>query len=162
MLALAGCTFLSPQATLLPYNPSDGVSLNVGAVQLRNAFAISPKGTDANFVGVLINSSKSTQNVVIEYTEHVGSSTKDEHAGIRMPAGAVISFGEPGVPQLVFRNAGVKAGALLKIFVQYGSVSGKTIGIPVLNGSEKAYRKLLPLPTPKPTATVTPTPTPTP
>src|ERR1700709_598036 len=66
-LGTAGCTFLAPQATAIKYNASDGVSLNVGDVQLRNAFVISPKGTTANLIGVLINSGDSDVVVHLQY-----------------------------------------------------------------------------------------------
>ncbi|MEJ1229825.1 MAG: hypothetical protein WDM88_02985 [Galbitalea sp.] len=164
-LGTAGCTFFAPQATLLAYNPSDGVSLNVGKLQVRNAFAISPKGTDANLVGVFINTSKSDVVVELQYTAHVNGKSKVTNELLPLTAGDVVSLGNPGVPQIVFRNADVKPGALLKIFVVYGdtasgvTVSGKNLQIPVLNGSQEAYKHLGPTPTPKPTPTGTPLPT---
>jgi hypothetical protein len=157
-IGTAGCTFLAPQATLLPYDQSDGVNLTVGAIQLRNAFAISPKGTDANFVGVLINSSKSAEVVELQYTAHIGGRSAVESYGILLAGGQVVSFGNPHVKQLVFRNADVQPGALLKVFIQYGGVSGKTLQIPVLNGSQTAYQHLAPSPTPTPTSTGSPAP----
>ena len=33
-LALTGCNFFTPQSTLVPYDPSDGVSAQVGEVAL--------------------------------------------------------------------------------------------------------------------------------
>ena len=89
-LGTAGCTFISPQATLIKYNPSDGVSLNVGAVQLRNAFVISPKGTDASFVGVVINSSKSSVELGLEFTSHAGGSAKSVTVHTKLTPGEVV------------------------------------------------------------------------
>jgi hypothetical protein len=166
-LGTAGCTFFTPQATLIKYNPSDGVSIDVGKLQVRNAFAISPKNTDANLVGVFINSGSSTIHLNIQYTSHTGGSATSRTIHETLKAGQVISFGNPGVKQAVFRGADVKAGALLTVFLQYGSVSGKNLQIPVLNNSASAYKNLGPsplpthTPTPTPTATLTPTPTPT-
>jgi hypothetical protein len=73
-----------------------------------------------------------------------------------------VSFGNPGVKQVVFRNANVKAGALLKIFVQYDTEQGRNMLLPVLDGSQSEYANLKPSPLPKPTSTATPTPTATP
>jgi hypothetical protein len=83
------------------------------------------------------------------------------------PAGQVISYGDPKVPQLIFNAIDEQPGALLTVFVQYGTVSGKNVQLPVLDGSESAYRTLLPSPTPTPTAPIacgdsTPSPTDTP
>ena len=132
-LGTTGCTFLTPVATLIKYNPGNGVSLDLG----------------------------------IQYTSHTGGSAQSKTVHVALAAGQVISFGNPGVKQVVFRGADVPAGALLKIFLQYGSVSGKNLLIPVLNNSEQPYQNLGPsplpthTPTPTPTATLTPTPTPT-
>jgi hypothetical protein len=163
MLALAGCTFFTPQATLIPYDASDGVALNVGNVQMRNVFVVSPKGTDANLVGVIINTGSTAETVNIQYTSHTGGTAKSVTKHVSLAASpspkSVISFGNPGVPQLVLRGADIKPGALLKVFVQYGSVSGKVVSVPVLNNSQASYATLAP--SPLPTATPTPTPTPT-
>ena len=154
MLALVGCTFFAPQATLIPYDASDGVSLNVGDIQLRNAFVISPDGESANFVGVLINSSKSAEDVKLQYVSHVNNKTARTTVDVKMSAGDVISYGNPNTPQLQFAAINVQPGSLLTIFVQYDGITGKTVRIPVLSGQEQAYRNLLPTPTPTPTAPI--------
>jgi hypothetical protein len=161
-LGTAGCTFFAPQATAIKYDPSDGVSLDLGALQVRNAFVISPKGTDANLIGVFINSGSSPISVELQYTAHVKGQAEVLDTHFILEPGDPVSYGNPGVKQVVFRNANVKAGALLTVFIQYGDVSGKNLLLPVLNGSQAAYAKLTPSPLPKPTATGTATPTPTP
>jgi hypothetical protein len=162
VLGTTGCTFFAPQATLIKYDPSNGVSLNLGKLQVRNALVISPKGTDANLVGVFINSGKSDIKVELQYTTHSGGTAKSVTVDQALDAGQVLSFGNPGVKQLVFRGADIRPGSLLKIFVQYGSVSGQNLLLPVLDGSQAAYQHLAPSPLPKPTKTPTATPTPTP
>jgi hypothetical protein len=163
-LGSTGCTFLAPTATAIKYNPSDGVSLNLGDLQVRNAFAISPKGVDANLVGVFLNSGNSPINVGLQYTAHVKGVSQVLTTHFLVAPGKPVSFGNPGVKQVVFRAANVKPGALLNIFIQYGGTQGRNLLIPVLDGSQPAYTDLKPSPLPKPTptATVTPTSTPTP
>jgi hypothetical protein len=146
----AGCTFFAPQATLIPYAASDGIDANVGAIQLRNVFVVAPNGTDANMIGVLINTGKVGQTVTFQFASYESGVKQLTNSPVLVPAGAVISFGNPGVPQLVFRGANVKPGALLSIFVQYGDVTGKTLLLPVLDGSQTAYSGLTPSPTPTP------------
>jgi hypothetical protein len=163
-LGSTGCTFLAPTATAIKYNPSDGVSLDVGALQVRNAFVISPQGTDANLIGVFLNSGKAPIDVELEYTAHVKGESEVLSTHFLVEPGRPISFGNPGVKQVVFRNANAKAGALLKVFIQYGTTTGKNLLLPVLDGSQAEYSKLTPSPLPKPTRTSTapPTSTPTP
>jgi hypothetical protein len=163
VLGTTGCTFFAPQATLIKYDPSPGVSLNLGKLQVRNAFVVSPKGTDANLIAVFINSGSSEIDVKLQYSSHTGGTAKTiTLPPVALKPGEVISYGNPGVTQLVFRSADVKPGSLLKIFVQYGSVSGQNLLLPVLNGTQLAYQHLAPSPLPKPTETPTATPTPTP
>ncbi len=161
-LGTAGCTFFAPQATLIKYNPSDGVSLDLGKLQVRNAFVISPKGSDANLIGVFINSGSSPISVELEYTAQVKGQPEVLNTHFIVKPGDPVSYGNPGVKQIVFRSANVKPGALLKVFIQYGSVSGRNLLLPVLDGSQTEYSQLTPKPLPKPTSTATATPTPTP
>jgi hypothetical protein len=158
----AGCTFLAPQATLIQYNASDGVNANVGNLQVRNAFVISPKGADANLIGTFINTGKSTITLGLQYTSHVGGSALRVTIKKKLTAGEVLSLGNPHVKQVVFRKADVPPGALLTVFVQYGNVQGKNLPLPVLDGSQSYYAGLAPSPVPTKTSTPTPTATPTP
>jgi hypothetical protein len=160
-LGTAGCTFFAPQATAIKYNPSDGVSLDVGSLQVRNAFAIAPKGTDANLVGVFLDSGTKPIDVELQYTAHVSGKSEVLSTHFELVPGEPVSFGNPGVQQVVFRHANARAGALLKIFIQYGSQTGRNLLIPVLDGSQTEYANLKPSPLPKPTATSTALPTPT-
>jgi hypothetical protein len=159
---LAGCTFFTPQATLIHYDPSDGVSLNLGKIQIRNAFVIAPKGTDANFIGAVINNGNQKFTIDLQYSAHVDGKDTVTNKVFTLKSGQVKSFGNPGVPQLVFRDADVRPGALLKIFVVYGTASGPTVSgrnllLPVLDGSQSYYSGLGPSPLPSPTPTATAT-----
>ena len=156
-LGTSACTFFAPQATLIHYDPSDGVSATVGDIQLRNVLVISPTGKDANLVGVMINSSASDQTVDFQYTRHSDGATQRVDEPVLIPAGAIISFGNPGVQQLVFRDANVKPGTLLSLFIQYGNETGQKVRVPVLDGSQTIYSDLTPSPTPTPIPTITDT-----
>jgi hypothetical protein len=159
VISTAGCTFLAPQATLIHYDPSDGVSLNVGHLEVRNALVISPKGTDGTLVGVFINTGKAAIAVDVDYKSHTGGSTSTQTIEIDLTPGQVLSLGNPGVPQRVLEGLNVRPGSLAKVFVQYGSVSGKYVDLPVLINSDGDYTNDAPSPTPTPTATLSPIPT---
>jgi len=58
VMALAGCNFITPQQTLVPYESSDGVSGRVGDVDVLNAVVLSDQEGDYVFV---VNA----QNVVV-------------------------------------------------------------------------------------------------
>jgi len=58
LVGTSGCALISPQATLIPYAPADGVSAHTGDVAVRNALIVSelrdPAGRD--YVMVVNNS----------------------------------------------------------------------------------------------------------
>lgn len=155
-LGTAGCTFFAPQATLIHYDPSDGIGVTIGAVDFRNMFVVS-NGTDANLVGAVINNTDSPQTVNFQYTDRSGASPVLTTNPIELPANTTLSFGNPGQSQLVFRGANAKPGSLMSVYIQYGSETGKTARLPVLDNSIAPYGDLTPSPTPTPIPTITET-----
>jgi hypothetical protein len=155
-LGTAGCTFFAPQATLIHYDPSDGIGVTVGAVDFRNMFVVSD-GTDANLIGAVINHSDSSQTINFQYTDRTGATPVVTTNPIELPANTTLSFGNPGQAQLVFRGANAKPGSLLRIFIQYGTETGKNASLPVLDNSIAPYGDLTPSPTPTPIPTISAT-----
>lgn len=160
---LAGCyAFAVPQTHHL-YDASDGVSVTVGDVKLINAVVFTEDGVDGNFTGTAANAGTSDVTLTLQYQS--GSSKVD--VTVDVPAGATIQLGDSsGDGQIPLAGIDTPPGALLKVYVQYGTVPGKQIDVPVLDGSLRQYDSLLPTPmptpTPTPTGSATPTPTPTP
>jgi hypothetical protein len=157
-LGTTGCTFFAPQATLNPFDASDGISATIGDVEIRNALAISADGVDANVVMVIINSGDTGQTVEFQYDDNSSGSPVSTNVDVPIPAGGVLSLGTKDTPQLVLRGADVKPGALLPVFVQYGDETGQKMLLPVLDDNGSTYAGLLPSPAPTPTPTDIPTP----
>jgi hypothetical protein len=155
LLGSTGCAFFSPQATQIPYDPSDGVSTTVGDIKVRNAMAITEDGSDVNLVMVVVNSGTKAQSVRIEYNfddDSEGTAGVDK---IDIAPGETISYGNgDDSPSLVLDGADVSLGSLMPIFVQYGDETGKQMLVPVLDNSLPGYGELEP--------TITPLATPTP
>ena len=59
----------------------------------RNAFAISPKGTDANLVGVFINSGSEPIDVELQYTAHVDGESHVRTTHFEIDPGKPVSYG---------------------------------------------------------------------
>ncbi len=55
-LVLSGCNFITTQATLKPYDASDGVSTTIGDVGILNALVLSEDGINGNLVFTALNS----------------------------------------------------------------------------------------------------------
>lgn len=162
LLGSTGCSFFAPVATDIKYDASDGVSVTVGDIAVRNAFAVTTDGKTLNLVMSVLNTGDTQESVKFQYD------FDDPDAGTIskvIAAGEQISFGNEGAPQIILTNADVQAGALMPVFVQYGSLTGKTLMVPVLDNSLPPYKDLgpttLPTPTGVPTITDTATPEPT-
>jgi hypothetical protein len=161
-IALAGCNFLTPQATLKPYDPSDGVSVSVGDVDVLNALILSEDGVSGNLVFSALNTGSKDVDLTVQY-ESNGEKVDLE---IPLDAGATtdLGFGDEG--QLFLADIDTQPGGLLAVYFQYGDAQGRQLLVPVLDGALEQYSPYLPTPTPTPTPdpteSATPTPTPTP
>jgi hypothetical protein len=162
-IALAGCNFITPQATLVPYESSDGVSGRIGDVDVLNAVVLSDDGVSGNLVFSALNSSDDDVELAVQF-ESDGEKVTIE---LDVEAGSTGQFGFGEGGQVFLADIGTKPGGLLPVYFQYGDAQGRQLLVPVLDGAQAEYSSLLPTPTPTPTPTpvepeATPTPTPTP
>ena len=161
-IALAGCNFITPQATLVPYDSSDGVSGRVGDVDVLNVVVLSEDGVSGNLVFSALNSSDEDVELAVQFESGGEKVTLDVVIDAR--ATGQFGFGDDG--QLFLADIDTKPGSLIPIYFQYGGEQGRQLLVPVLDGALEQYAPFLPTPTPTPTPTpvetaATPTPTPT-
>ncbi|MCU1406932.1 MAG: hypothetical protein JWQ43_3235 [Glaciihabitans sp.] len=162
LLGSTGCAFFAPVATQIPYDPSDGVGTTVGDVEVRNAMAITADGDTVNLVVFVHNTGDKSAAVQFQYDFEGSADEAKSSETVTVPAGETVSFGNGGdTPDLILDNANTQLGALMPVFVQYGTETGKTILVPVLDGSLDGYGHLVPtnLATTEPEITATPVPT---
>lgn len=155
---LAGCQFITPQSTSLPYNPADGVNTSVGDVQLRNLMLIDGPDDTASLIGVLASSSSSVSSVTLQWTGAQGPETKT----LSIPASGLVSLSTtPSTPaasvpgaasSVILEDVQATPGALFPITFSSSS-KDKDVRVPVLTGSQSQYATLVPTPTPTPTKT---------
>lgn len=143
LLSTTGCTFIANQATLIQYDPSDGVGTTVGSVKVRNAIALlNDDGSAASLMITLVNDGADIANVALQYGENGETVTTKKSV---LP-GDVAEYGTtPDGTQIVILNPGVKAGALLPVYIQYGDNEGKELLVPVMTAAgNEAYADLIP------------------
>ena len=142
-MGTTGCTFIAQQATLIQYDPSDGVGTEIGNVAVRNAVAlINEDGHAISLMVTLVNTGSKIANVNLQYKS--GGEKTTTTKSVR--AGDVATYGtSPDDTQIIILNPGVKAGGLLPVYVQYGDNEGKELLVPVLNAdNHPEYEDLLP------------------
>ena len=142
LVGTAGCTFVTPQATLIQYDPSDGVGTDVGSIAVNNVLAlISEDGRSASLLMTLSNSGEKNAIVNVQYTSDGEKKTQR----VVVTPGESASFGNtPDDVKIIIDNPGVKAGQLLPVYIQYGDFSGSELMVPVLTGDDEHYADLVP------------------
>ena len=139
-LGMTGCSFIATQATLIPYQPSDGVAATAGDIEVHNAIALSADGTDVALVLNIVNNG-SPAIVTFQVTDAAGEKVdKTVYA-----AAGLSSVGNTGDDQLVFENVGVTVGSLLPVYLVDPGKAGEGVLVPVLDGTLPEYAPLLPL-----------------
>jgi hypothetical protein len=155
LLATTGCTFVAEIATLEQYDPSDGVGATIGDVQVRNMLGLSEDGERVSLIFGANNTGTENVRMTIALAEGATPAKR-----VRLPAGALTSFGSEGQQQIVLEGVGAQLGGLLPVYVQYGEEPGRLLQVPVMDAALSEYATLLPSPTPTPEP-LAPTPTPT-
>ena len=142
-MGTTGCTFIAQQATLIQYDPSDGIGTQIGNVAVRNAIAlINEDGHAVSLMVTLVNESSKIVNLDLQY-ESGGEKTTTTKS---IRANDVASYGTtPDDTQIIILNPGVKVGGLLPVYFQYGDNEGKQLLVPVMNAdNHPEYADLLP------------------
>ncbi|GAA3734084.1 hypothetical protein GCM10022239_07790 [Leifsonia bigeumensis] len=139
--ALTGCTFITPQATTVHYDASDGIGATVGDLQVRNALLLTADGTTGSLLINLDNPTKYGVQVKVQY-ENADKAKVDDTVYVN--AGSVASFGGQDSDRILLTGIDAPAGSLFPVFIQYGDVTGKQLWVPVLDGSMSQYAPLVP------------------
>jgi hypothetical protein len=141
LLGTTGCTFITEQATEIPYSASDGVNVggDSGPVQVRNAMIVATEdGTTGNLAAGLVNDTADDETVTISLEGH-------EPFTVDVPAGERVSLGADEDP-LRIDGLNVDPGATVKVLFQSGDVTGASAAVPVLDGTLPYYADLVPEP----------------
>ena len=150
-LGTAGCNFLTPQATLEQYDPSDGVNGQVGDVALRNVLFILGEDETANLLFTTVNSGDEEADLHVEVL--LDGEAWDEQ--VEIPTGLTVFGGEEDA--VIFEGIDLPDGGVVTVYFQYGEAEGVELPVPVLDGTLEEYRPYVPTPIPTPTQTLVPT-----
>lgn len=142
---------MTPQSTTEHYDASDGVSLTVGRIDVRNAILFTDNGTSARFVATLVNNSDSRKVVTIQ-----AKGESSDETDVTVPANSSLDLAKAD-DQVVFRKLGSKPGVLTKVFFTYPGAEGASVRVPVLTGALEEYKTLVPTPSSTPLPPTNPT-----
>ena len=133
IVGTAGCTFITPIATLAQYDPTDGISGRVGTVDLRNVVAIiSEDGQTISLVLTMVNTGTREAAMKIQFS----ASGSDTTIVKRVGSNDVAQFGNTvDEDQILIVMPDAVAGGLLPVYFQYGSNEGQQLHVPVLTAT---------------------------
>ncbi len=153
LLGTSACGFFAPQATLIQYDASDGVSGDVGEIHIRNGLLLSSDGELANLVVSVVNPTDTLQSLLVQYQSSTGKVSQD----VPVEANTTVTFGTPGAASVILENMDSRPGSLFPVYFQYGEETGIELLLPVLNGMQSEYATLMPTPAPSMLPTEVPT-----
>lgn len=134
----SGCAMITYQATTEEYDPSDGVSADLGTIDLRNVLVVSEDGEQGNLVASIINTGEDDATLEIEVVDSGDSFEVD------VDAGETVSLGAADEDPLLIENLGAEVGGLVSIYFQHGTEEGLEVQVPVLDGRLPEYEDLVP------------------
>lgn len=136
VFAATGCNLITPQATQIEYDPSDGVSGVTGAVTMHNAMLIGePDGEELSLVVTFTNEGEGT---ILEVR------VDDDAQQIRVPEG-VTTFGFPDEQQLIFPQTGeLPFGSLRNVSFQADGAEPTGLGVPMISSEVVGYEEFAP------------------
>ena len=141
VLALTGCTFFTPVATMKPYDPSDGVGTEIGELAIRNVLLIANDSNEATLVMTVVNNAEDDIVLNLQYGD----------ADVRVTESVTLAGGQsrtrvgddPGTT-IVVTDPTLTVGALFPLYAEYGDVPGEVILVPVLDGTLLEYELYVP------------------
>ncbi|MFL6100201.1 MAG: hypothetical protein ACJ71T_09635 [Actinomycetales bacterium] len=153
---LGGCSERSPIQSVEPYDPTDGLIVNLGSLAVRNLLVVSAGSGQPGVVsGALVNTG--TSDLSVSFTAQGDSGTS---APVSVPAGQLVRLGSGnGATSVQFATVSVAPGGLLAVRVSTPPTGPRVLEVPVLSPSRE-YATITP--TPQPTTAPTDTPTGTP
>ncbi|KQM82875.1 hypothetical protein [Agromyces sp. Leaf222] len=124
-IGATGCSMVTYQATTEHYDASDGVSITVGQLDLRNILVVSEDGVDGNLVMTVINTGDDDQTLKIQ----AGSATQE----LEVEGNASVVLGGEDTEPLLLEGIDAEVGGLTPIFFQYAGEEGLEKEVPVLD-----------------------------
>jgi hypothetical protein len=145
-LALSACTIWTEPETSRPIDPSDGVNLTLGDLELRNVLVVTEDGELGGLVGTAVN----TTGADIDFTLQWSVDGDYHEVELTAHRNGSTRFGGDG-EQVVLEPLGERPGGLLEAVVHL-SDDQSGLDIPVLDATLPEYESSLPTPTPTATA----------
>lgn len=142
VLGTSGCGLLQPQATRIQYDPSDGVSVQLGDIYLDNILVISDNGEDGNLLMAVTNATG--EDVTLDLGFVSAETLAEGEVIIPNNVKVPTSFGTDKENTVILNGIATIPGGLLEMAFALPGGQAQTILVPVLNSELPEYAGLEP------------------
>jgi hypothetical protein len=132
----SGCAMITYQATTEKYDPSDGVSADIGALDVRNILVVSDDGDEGNLVFSVTNTGTDDATLQIQVA--------GEDVEVDVAAGQTVSPGAGDEEPVLIERLDAEVGGLVPVFLTTEGAEGREVSVPVLDGRLPEYEDLVP------------------
>jgi hypothetical protein len=132
----SGCAMITYQATTEKYDPSDGVSADIGALDVRNILVVSDDGDEGNLVFSVTNTGTDDATLQIQVA--------GEDVEVDVDAGQTVSPGAGDEEPVLIERLDAEVGGLVPVFLTTEGAEGREVSVPVLDGRLPEYEDLVP------------------
>jgi hypothetical protein len=127
VVAVTGCSYMSPQQTTVAYQASDGVDASVGDVEISNLLIVSSaKGAPGVVTAQLDNHGSQDTTVSIADSDGKDSTT------VKVPAGTAVLLSSGKGTQTVLSSVGVAPGSVTTLQLGSPAAGVHDVKVPVL------------------------------
>ena len=137
-LGLTGCNLMAPQATTVPYAPSDGIDVDLEGAYVRNMLLIADEsGENFNVVFTGVNNGTEDVRVTVNF---VNQGSQQAAAEFTIEPGTT-EFGNPegDIPPTLVSLPDVIAGSTVDAYFQIPGANEVQRDVPVLDGTLSEY-----------------------
>ena len=137
-LGLSGCNLIAPQATTIPYAPSDGIDVDLDGAFVRNLLLIADEsGENFNVVFTGVNNGTEDVQVTINF---IDQGSQQAAAEFTLEPGST-EFGNPegDLPPTLVSLPDVMVGSTVDAYFQTPGGTEVQRDVPVLDGTLEEY-----------------------
>lgn len=137
LLGMSACSLVAPVATLIEYDPADGVGADLGDVKVRDAQALIGDSGAISIYLYVINSGAETAQLNVA----LGEGGTDGTETLTLRAGTSSTVGGPDDTDSIIVEDPTAAllGGLYPVYVQVGDEPGQVLQLPVLDATDRPF-----------------------
>lgn len=137
LLGTSACSLVAPIATMIQYDPADGIGTDLGDVKVRDAQAIIGESGAINVYFYVVNSGAEQAQLHVA----LGEGGTDGKATVSLAPGEATAVGGPDSTSavLVERPTDALPGGLYPVYFQAGEAAGHQLLVPVLDAEARPF-----------------------